>query len=195
MALISGIFLCLADFDASCNELRKNVLRLHIVANSDSECDQELKLKIRDELLAHSGEIFNNTNSIEDAVLVANGRLEEFTEIANNVVKQNGYTYNITAEIGDSYFETRVYDDFTLPAGVYKSLIIKVGEAKGKNWWCVIFPEICLPSADKGDLTDTVSEETADIAKNQKRYIMRFKAVEIFEDLKNFKKSKKILAF
>lgn len=183
-ALISGMFLSLANFNASCDELRHNVLRLHIIANSNSQSDQQLKLKIRDEILSQSGEIFNNANSIEDAVYVANERVNEFCEIANRVIDENGFSYNAVALIGDSYFETRVYDDFTLPAGTYKSLIIKVGKAEGKNWWCVIFPEICIPTAQKGDLTDTVSKESAEIAKSPKRYVMRFKAVEIFEDIK-----------
>ena len=185
MALISGIFLSLANFNTSCEELRHNVLRLHIIANSDSGYDQELKLKIRDEILKNSGEIFNNSQNIDDAILVANKRKDEFTKIARNVIKENGASYEVFAEIEDSYFETREYDDFTLPAGVYKSLIIKIGKAEGKNWWCVIFPEICVSAAKKGDLTDTVSESTAAVAKNPKRYVMRFKLIEIYEGIKN----------
>lgn len=185
MALISGVFLSLASFDTSCEELRHNVLRLHIIANSNSDYDQQLKLKIRDEILKNSTDIFNNTENINDAILVANRRKLEFTQIAENVIMENGASYNVTAEIGDSYFETREYDDFTLPAGVYKSLIIKVGKAEGKNWWCVIFPEICVSTAKKGDLTDTVSQGTATVAKNPNRYVMRFKLIEIYEGIKN----------
>lgn len=184
MALVSGLFLSLANFDTSCEELRNNVLRLHIIANSDSEYDQELKLKIRDEILKNSTEIFNNTKNIEDAILVASLRKDEFSQIAERVIKQNNASYSVSAEIGDSYFETRDYDDFTLPAGVYKSLIIRVGKAEGKNWWCVIFPEICVSSAKKGDLTDTVSDVTAAVAKNPRRYLMRFKIIEIYEGIK-----------
>ncbi len=185
LALISGVFLSLADFNAACEELRNNVLRLHIIANSDSAEDQELKLKIRDEILKKSGDIFDNANNIEDAILIADKRTKEFCDIANRVIKENGFSYQATVFIGDSYFETREYDSFTLPAGVYKSLIIKVGKSQGKNWWCVIFPEICLPAAMKGDLTDTVSEDSAEIAKKPQKYIMRFKAVEIYEEIKN----------
>lgn len=188
MALISGIFLSLADFDASCNELRNNVLRLHIIANSDSEADQKLKLKIRDEILKNSPDIFNNTDNIEDAVLAANQKTDEFCGIANRVIEENGFEYSASVSVGDSYFETREYEDFTLPAGVYKSLIVSLGKAEGKNWWCVIFPEICLPTAQKGDLTDTVSDSTAEIAKKPKKYIMRFKVVEIYEEIKKLKK-------
>lgn len=184
MALVSGLFLSLANFDTSCEELRNNVLRLHIIANSDSEYDQELKLKIRDEILKNSTEIFNNTKNIDDAILVASLRKDEFSQIAERVIKQNNASYSVSAEIGDSYFETRDYDDFTLPAGVYKSLIIRVGKAEGKNWWCVIFPEICVSSAKKGDLTDTVSDVTAAVAKNPRRYLMRFKIIEIYEGIK-----------
>lgn len=194
-ALISSMFLVLLDFDASCNELRKNVLRLHIIANSNSDEDQMLKLKIRDQILLESGEIFDLAKDIDQAIIVANDNTEKFSEIANTVIKRNGFSYNAQASIGDSYFETRVYDDFTLPAGIYKSLIIEVGKAQGENWWCVIFPEICLPTTTKGDLSDTVSQKSVEIAKSPQKYIMRFKAVEIFEEIKKLKKTKKYLLF
>ncbi len=182
--LISAVFLSLASFNVSCEDLRKNVLRLHIIANSDSLEDQSLKLKIRDEILNKSQDLFENVSDIETAINIANKKTKDFCDIANDVIRENGYDYSVTAQIGDSYFETREYEDFTLPAGFYKSLIVKVGKAEGKNWWCVIFPEICIPAAAKGDLTDTVSQSSAKIAKENERYIMRFKAVEFYERIK-----------
>ena len=184
LGLISAIFLSLASFNASCEDLRENILRLHIIANSDSNEDQSLKLKIRDEILNRSEDLFENATDIETAIDIATDKTQEFCDIANEVIRENGYSYSVTAQIGDSYFETREYEDFTLPAGFYKSLIIKVGKAEGKNWWCVIFPEICLPAAAKGDLTDTVNQSSAKIAKENERYVMRFKVVEIYESIK-----------
>ena len=188
-ALICSVFLSLAQFDAACEDLRQNVLRLHIIANSDSETDQSLKLKVRDSILNSSGNLFKETDSIEDAITEAQKNLDSLENIAKNVCLQNGFSYNVKASVGKSYFETRHYDDFTLPAGEYDSLIITIGEGKGKNWWCVIFPEICLPAAmDKGQLSDVVSEKTAEIAEHPQKYVARFKFVEIYEDLKKFVK-------
>ncbi len=183
-ALISAILLSVADFDAKCDDLRQNILRLHIIANSDNEDDQEIKLKIRDEILEKSGDLFLGVNDLEIAKRIANDKCDEFTNIANNVLKENGFSYSAKVKIDKTYFETRVYDDFTLPAGVYDSLIITLGKGEGKNWWCVIFPEICLLTSNKGDLTDSVKEDSANIAKNDNNYIARFKIVEIYEKIK-----------
>lgn len=183
--LLCAVFLSFSSFNADCEELRQNVLRLHIIANSDSEADQALKLKIRDRILENSGDIFSESTTLEDAILVAEDKLPEFEKIANEVIAEDGFSYSAAAEIGDSFFETRVYDDFTLPAGTYKSLIIRVGKAEGKNWWCVIFPEICLPAAADTSLSKTVNENGVEIAENSDRYILRFKTVEIYEEIKN----------
>lgn len=186
LGLLSAIFLNIAHFDAACEDLRHNVLRLHIIANSDSREDQELKLLIRDEILAATPDVFKDKTDITDAEESVAVNLPVFKEIAEKVLKENGAEYSADAMLGDSYFETREYDDFTLPAGTYRSLIIKLGKAEGKNWWCVVFPAVCLPSAaPEAKLTDSTSEESANIAQNPDKFIMRFKAVEIYE---NFKK-------
>lgn len=182
--LMCAVFLSFADFNASCEDLRTNVLRLHIIANSDSEPDQQLKLKIRDRILEQSSDLFDGIYDTEAALLKAEENTGHYLDIANSVIAENGFSYETKAYIGDSYFETREYEDFTLPAGYYKSLIISVGEAKGKNWWCVIFPEVCIPAAT-GALSDTVTAKSTEIAEQPQRYIMRFKAVEIYENIKN----------
>lgn len=183
--LISAVFLSLADFSASCDDLRNNVLRLHIIANSDSVADQELKLQIRDEILKESDTVFEKAESFDEAVVSAEKSCDELEKIANRVIAENGFGYTAKAHIGDAYFETREYDSFTLPAGTYKSLIITIGKAKGKNWWCVIFPEVCLPAAKSASLNDSTKGDGAKIAYGAKRYKMRFKAVEIYEEIKN----------
>lgn len=183
--LLSAIFISFSGFNAGCEDIRQNVLRLHIIANSNSSLDQALKLKIRDRIIEESGMIFEDVTDLEDAVKQAENKISLLEDIANRVIKEEGISYTAKARIDKQYFETRVYDDFTLPAGVYDSLIIDVGKAEGKNWWCVIFPEICIPSAVKGELSDTVSDRGVDIAVNQNRYILRFRAVEIYEELKN----------
>lgn len=183
--LVCSVFFSLAQFNAACDDLRTNVLRLHIIANSDSPIDQELKLKVRDSILESSSELFSGTENIDTAVIRAEERLNEFEKIAETAVKENGFNYGAKVKVGTSYFETREYEDFTLPAGEYPSLIITLGEGEGKNWWCVIFPEICIPAAMKeASLTDTVDSDSAVVAEEPQRYIMRFKIVEIYENLK-----------
>lgn len=186
-ALVCSLFLALAQFDVACEDLRQNVLRLHIIANSDSDIDQELKLKVRDGILGSSKDLFNPTDDINSAITKAENELYNFERTAESIVKECGFSYTVNAKIGKSYFKTRQYTDFTLPAGEYDSLIITIGEGKGKNWWCVIFPQICLPAAmDKGELSDTVTEGSATVAEHPQRYVMRFKIVELYEDLKKF---------
>ena len=188
--LICAICLSFFNFNLLCDDLRQNVLRLHIIANSDSEADQALKLKIRDAILSETGSLFANSQSLEEANLQTEQHLKKFEEIANRVINESGFGYDATATIGERFFETRHYENFTLPAGNYRSLIINLGESKGKNWWCVIYPTVCLPAAS-GDLRDTVNNKSAHIAEHSERYIIRFKIVEIFEKIKlklsNFK--------
>lgn len=180
--LICAVFLSMFNFGVLCDDLRQNILRLHIIANSDSEADQELKLKIRDAILSQTGDIFINADSLATAEEITGENLAFFEEIANGVIKENGFNYTATASLGECFFETGHYDGFSLPAGNYRSLIINLGEGKGKNWWCVIFPTICLPSAS-GDLRQSVNEKSAHIAEHSERYIIRFKIVEIFEKI------------
>ncbi len=184
-ALLFCFFITLADFNASCEELKNNVLRLHILANSDSSCDQELKIKVRDAILSQSEELFKETNDINGAILRAEASIDEITEIAKNVLKDEGYNYKVEAKVDTAYFATRHYEDFTLPAGYYNSLIVSLGDAEGKNWWCILFPELCVPSSTpKAELSDAVSTKSESICKNSERYIARFKIVEIYEKIK-----------
>ena len=188
--LLCSIFLSLANFNVSCDGLRSNLLRLHIIANSDSEQDQQLKLEIRDAILENSYELFEKALNTNEAIHEAECAIPRLEEIANNVIKENGFSYKAVATVGDSYFETREYENFTLPAGTYKSLIITVGEGKGKNWWCVLFPTICLPSASENSIASVAGEDCAQIAENPQKFIMRFKAVEIYEDIKKHLKER-----
>lgn len=184
--LIFAILLSFTKFDAVCSGVRENVVRLHIIANSNSKADQELKLKIRDEILKINSGIFENTENYNDALLLCEENLSLFEKTANKVIKENGFNYTAKASIGDTYFETREYDTFTLPAGTYKSLNIKLGSAEGKNWWCVVFPAVCIPAATDTDLSKSVNKDGVKITSNPQRYVMRFKAIEIYEDIKSF---------
>ncbi len=184
IALILTVSIEAVGFEAKCDDLRNNILRLHILANSDSEEDQKLKLAVRDAIINSDIAEFDKCTNLEQAISFAEKSTEAFTDIAMKVIKDNGYDYNVTATVDKSYFNTRVYDDFTLPAGVYDALIIKIGKAKGKNWWCVMFPALCLPAATDASLTDCVENSSAEIADNPQNYQIRFKSVEIYQYIK-----------
>lgn len=181
---LCSVFCSFADFDASCEELRNGVLRLHIVANSNSKEDQSLKLQIRDRILEISDSVFETDSNLDEAIKTAKQNLAIYENKANEVIKEAGFNYTATARIGKAFFDTRVYDDFTLPSGYYDSLIIELGEAKGKNWWCVIFPGICVPTEKHAALSDSVGKKGTQIAENSNNYIIRFKTVEIYEKIK-----------
>ncbi|MEE1054121.1 MAG: stage II sporulation protein R [Acutalibacteraceae bacterium] len=182
--LICAIVLSFANFEVRCDQLRQNVLRLHIIANSNSEADQTLKLAVRDEILKNSTDIFKECNNIDSALITASTQTETLNSIANTVIEQNGFDYSAEVSVGDSYFETREYDDFTLPAGTYKSLIVKLGKGEGKNWWCVVFPCVCVPSATDAQLSDSVPQSAAQTAENGEKYVLKFKSAEIYEQIK-----------
>lgn len=185
--LICAIILSVANFSTACEDLKSGVLRLHIIANSDSAVDQKLKLTVRDEILKNSELIFDEACDLNSAIICAEDKLQTVRNIANSVISKSGKDYSATAYVGETYFETREYEDFTLPAGEYTSLIVKLGEGEGKNWWCVVYPAVCLPAAD-GDLSESVSEKGVNIAKNPQKYVMRFKIIEWYENLRSRRK-------
>lgn len=183
IALIIAISLGCLDFSYRCENIRNSVFRLHILANSDSEYDQQLKLKVRDKLLQKGLLVFENSKSLEQTISIANKNVDSFLEEAKQVLRENGCNYDVTATVTDAYFDTRTYENTTLPAGTYKALQIKIGRAKGKNWWCVMYPSICISAAS----TDEVLESKEnDIVSNRQKYQVRFKIVEWFEALKHY---------
>lgn len=183
IALIIAISLGCLDFSYRCENIRNSVFRLHILANSDLEYDQQLKLKVRDKLLQKGLLVFENSKSLEQTISIANKNVDSFLEVAKQVLRENGCDYDVTATVTDAYFDTRTYENTTLPAGTYKALQIKIGRAKGKNWWCVMYPSICISAAS----TDEVLESKEnDIVSNKQKYQVRFKIVEWFEALKHY---------
>ena len=180
-ALVLTLTFVICGFDAKCDTIRKNVLRLHVLANSDSEQDQALKLKVRDALLVASEDVFKDCSSEQEAVLYAKQNIERLEQIAQQVVFENGYDYPVTVTVSETWFETRHYEEFTLPAGDYEALRVVIGEGKGKNWWCVMFPAVCVSSAGKQGFSTVLNDETAKIVEKPKQYKARFKVVEIFQ--------------
>ena len=187
IAMILGFVLsiCLTStfsFASDCSAVRDEVLRLHILANSDSEADQELKLSVRDRVLEETGELFSGAENLEVAQTLARENLQKIEAVAKDEISKNGFDYDVTASLVRMYFETRHYDDYTLPAGTYDAVRIEIGQAEGKNWWCVMFPPICVASAMEPDeLEQMLSEKGEDIVTGTEKYKVKFFIVELFE--------------
>ena len=164
MVLIIGIvgFTALGAFrlfSANCEDVRGEVLRLHIPANSDSEEDQAIKLRLRDELLSEFGGELSLCGDLESASARAEELLPEIERAANEFLRENGFSYGATAELVDMWFTTREYDRLILPAGNYTALRVTLGSGEGHNWWCVIFPQLCLPAVSEPPETTKAAED------------------------------------
>ncbi|HBN10992.1 MAG TPA: stage II sporulation protein R [Ruminococcus sp.] len=186
IALIAGLLLAIIfsdfiSFRKSYDELQQNVLRMHIIANSDSVDDQQLKLKVRDELLSHSDEIFSDCYNISDAENNIKNKFELIEKIANDTIRKNGFSYHAKAELVNMEFAAKVYNDITMPAGTYDALRITIGNAEGHNWWCVMYPPLCLPV--EGVAEEYFDDGEQDILYNPDKYEIKFKCLEIFEKL------------
>lgn len=178
--------------DAVSNNIADSVFRLHVIANSDSKEDQELKLKVRDELLSYMNIISKDSTNKQEAMQIANEHKEEFIQIAEKVIKKNGYNYTVNVQVGKADFPTKYYGDITLPAGTYDALKVQIGEAKGQNWWCVMFPPLCfvdvstgiVPDNSKQELKQSLDNEEYDlISKTDNNEIsFKFKIVELFQN-------------
>lgn len=129
-------------------QVKTDTLRLHIIANSDSDFDQELKLKVRDRVLEYTGELFAEVSGKTEAEDLAKYSANEIKSVAEKVIAENGADYSVSVEITNMWFETRSYDGFTLPAGDYDAVRIIIGAGEGHNWWCVMYPPLCVPGAE-----------------------------------------------
>ena len=175
------------SFENSCKGIREEILRLHVIANSDEDFDQELKLRVRDAVLMSGEAVFSGSEDI----ISAEGKIAEKTDIlktaAEETIRSFGYDYNVKIELKRSYFPTRVYDDLTLPAGYYKAVRIIIGEGKGKNWWCIMFPPLCLPAAtgNREVIGKYLNDKEMDVVTANPKYEVRFWLIEKYYDLKN----------
>lgn len=176
-----------ASFENDCKGIREEVLRLHVIANSDEDYDQELKLKVRDAVLMSGEEVFSGSEDIISAESEIADKKDVILHSAIEAIRNLGYDYDVKIELARSYFPTRTYDNLTLPAGYYKAVRIIIGEGKGKNWWCIMFPPLCLPSATKKDeiISTFLTEEEMNIVTADPDYEVRFWIVEKYYELKN----------
>lgn len=173
------------------SDLSKSVFRLHVIANSDSDEDQSLKLQVRDKLIDYMNSITANVRSKDDAIKIAQDHQKDFQIIAEQTILDKGYSYPVTVEIGNYEFPTKHYGDITLPSGYYDALRVKIGDACGHNWWCVMFPPLCfvdvtsgiVPDSSKEQLKENMSSEDYSIISNDNSVTeFKFKIVELFKN-------------
>lgn len=184
IAFVLTVIYSVIPFQAVCAEIPNDVFRFHILANSDSEEDQALKLKVRDKVLEKTKILFDTANSKSDAEEFVKANLETIEKIAQNEVYKNGYNYPVKAEVVNMHFDTRYYESYTLPSGMYDALRITIGNAKGHNWWCVMYPSICISTVDEGKdrAKDALSDdEYSVVTDNKVEY--KFFIVELFQKI------------
>ncbi len=194
LAIVLSLFICIIScfsFEKDCDSIREKVLRLHVIANSDSVADQELKLKVRDRIIEESGELFTLSESTEEAEQNLKNALGELSILTEKVIKEEGSNYSVEVRAEPSYFPTKSYGNLTLPAGTYKSLKVIIGEGKGKNWWCVLFPPLCLPAAEKREdiLSDVLTAKEIKLVSSKPKYEVRFWIAEKLQEIKLSNKS------
>ena len=167
--------------------LSGKLLRLHVVANSDSDADQALKLEVRDAVLDCAAGYLENVSDVRAAEQVLGAHLAELAGAGQAVVREKGYDYAVRASLGTSHFPTKTYDGFALPAGDYRALRATIGAGEGRNWWCVVFPTLCVSAASEwqdtavsGGLSD---EDVRLMAEEDEGYVLRFKCLELWDKL------------
>lgn len=185
IALIIANTFSFVGFSKQCDEIRNKVLRMHVIANSDEEYDQELKLKVRDAVLREGRELFDGSLTADDAEEKIVPNIDRLENVALKTIRDEGYDYKVKIYVANEFFKTRVYDNsVTLPAGEYTAVKVVIGEGKGKNWWCVMFPPMCLPAVNNDTgIHDVLNSDELNIVNNGQRYSFKFKILEICEDL------------
>ena len=189
LALVAAV-VYMGSVIADKNKLSEEILRLHVVANSDSEADQAVKLKVRDAVLEAVEESLAAAEFKEEAQISIESRISELEGIANAVLDAEGISDRATVTLTKEEFPTRVYDTFTLPAGIYDSLRVTIGEGAGQNWWCVVFPSLCLPAASE-QVEDVAagagfSDSLSGAITGEKKYQVRFFLLDCFGRIENF---------
>ncbi|EOD01683.1 stage II sporulation protein R [Caldisalinibacter kiritimatiensis] len=187
-------FISLKDVYKNRDSYKQNLIRFHVIANSDSPEDQNLKRKVRDKVIKEMNQRFEDVKSINESRSIIKESLDDIKYLASEEVKNNGKDYNVDVHFGTSNFPTKTYGNFTLPAGEYEAVRVVIGEGKGQNWWCVMFPPLCFVDITHGltnektknELKQVLSEEEYNMiinAKNEEEVPLKlkFKVVELLE--------------
>lgn len=175
---------------------KEKLIRFHVIANSDNEEDQELKLKVRDKIISYLQPKLENSSSIEESEKIITSEYDNLQSISRNTILDNGYDYDVKVGIEYSNFPTKQYSNVVLPAGEYKALKVVIGEGKGKNWWCVMFPPLCFVDEENGVIDKSTDEKLQSILdedeynlittknKKERRAVkFKFKIVEVVKNM------------
>ena len=181
-------FFC--SFESKCQTVRDQVLRLHIRAASDSAEDQALKLSVRDRLLADSQLWFQECRTHEQAAAVLYDHLDEIEDLCYDELHEQGSEQTVAVRLEESSFPTRTYGELTLPAGVYESLVIELDGGKGQNWWCVLFPAVCIPAATQSVSASSFGENGELVYEDEITYRVGFRVVEWYYQLRDWWKNR-----
>lgn len=186
---IASVGLCFW-LDREQNELAEKMLRLHVLANSDSAEDQALKLRVRDQVLTVVEPWLESEPNVAAVEETLREKAPELQRQAEAMVREAGYAYPVRVAVENTWFPTRQYDGFSLPAGRYDSLRVIIGEGEGKNWWCVVFPPLCLAATTESmsqtaEVAGLTEQEVLLILEDDDQYVIKFKAIEIWEKLKH----------
>lgn len=188
------IYVCISAVSythAVTTDIADSVFRLHVIANSNSDEDQNLKYIVRDKVIEYMSSISQNASSKEEVIKIAKANLDKIQAIAAQTIRDNGYAYSVNVEVGNFSFPSKRYGDITLPPGYYDALRIKIGKAEGQNWWCVMFPPLCfvdvtsgvVPDESKEIMKENLSKEEFDlISKNSNEVKVKFKIVEVLQN-------------
>ncbi len=184
-ALVIAVLFSVIPFSADCRNLTDDVFRFHILANSDSGSDQALKLYVRDRVLKYTEPLFKSSRSRAEAERKAMENLQQIANAAQKAVYERGYNYQVCAELRNMHFDIRNYGDITMPSGDYDALRITIGEGKGHNWWCVMYPSLCVGAAsDYKELRKKTSCSEYEVMTD--KTVFRFKIVEYFQNICSF---------
>lgn len=184
VAFVLTVIFSVLPFEADSREISNEVFRLHILANSDSEEDQALKLAVRDRLIECTEALYQSAHSKEEAEHLTAGHLQELANLAAQTVREHGYDYPIHAELTNMYFTTRQYERYTLPSGMYDALRVTIGSGEGHNWWCVMYPSLCVSAASEQDrqARENLSQSQYELVTGE-GITYKFKIVEYFEKI------------
>jgi stage II sporulation protein R len=186
-ASLTFLIASFASFARQCEQVSGEVLRLHVIANSDSAADQRLKYLTRDFIVNTTQELFTGALTLENAVQSAEGNLAELEKDVNDFIRSQGYDYDAEVSLVNMYFTTRTYENITMPAGNYEALRIIIGAGAGRNWWCVVFPPLCLPAVTPQSNTEAFfSADARGVIEsgNGRRFEVRFAVYEWFTRLR-----------
>lgn len=195
IVLLAGLAVCLLSGGLAMEgqtRLSDKVVRLHVLANSDSEEDQALKLQVRDAVTERTAALLEEASGRREAETVLRQHLPELKRLAAEAIAAADYGYSVEVELAETEFPTREYDGFSLPAGEYLALRVLIGEAAGRNWWCVVFPPLCTAAASDVAVTALAagfSENEVNLITEEEGYVLKFKTIELWQQLRqSFKK-------